>query len=200
MINNEAGESELGVDPAVDVVAGMAIFGRVLMQVDDEHLELETPCAGWDVQALISHVVLGDAAIPLLFAGEPLPSTMTIDTSILGPNPVATWRGTALAAIEAFQAPGAMEQIVAHPIGERDGATVARFRLVDVLTHSWDLATAIGVEVELPEPLTAAVLDFLFPLVDGLRESKVFDAPVEPPEGAPSWQRMLGLLGRKAWT
>ena len=184
---------------AEDAIAAMAIFGNVLVQVDDEHLELETPCAGWDVQALISHVVLGDAAIPLLFAGEPLPSTMTIDTSILGPNPVATWRGTALAAIDALRAPGAMEQIVAHPIGDRPGSTVARFRLVDVLTHAWDLATAIGVDVEIPEHLADEVLDFLYPMIDQLRESAVFGPPVAPPDGAPAWQRMLGLLGRTAW-
>ncbi len=174
----------------------MAIFGNVLVQVDDEHLELETPCEGWDVQALISHVVLGDAAIPLLFTGKPLPPTMAIDTSILGPNPVATWRGTALAAIEAFRQPGAMDQIVAHPVGDRPGSTVARFRLVDVLTHAWDLATAIGVEVEIPDRLADEVLDFLYPMRDRLHESEVFGSPVAPPEDAPAWQRMLGLLGR----
>ena len=37
-----------------DVASAMAIFGRVLMQVDDEHLELETPCTDWNVEALIS--------------------------------------------------------------------------------------------------------------------------------------------------
>ena len=139
----------MGQSPAEDAILGMAIFGRILTQVDDEHLELETPCEGWNVQALISHVVLGDAAVPLLFDGNALPGTMTIDTSILGPNPVATWRGTALAAIDALRRPGAMEQIVQHPIGERPGAAVARFRLIDQLGHAWDLATAIGVDVDL---------------------------------------------------
>lgn len=176
----------------------MAIFGNVLNQVDDEHLELETPCDGWDVEALISHVVLGDAAVPLLFAGEPLPSTMAIDTSILGPNPMATWRGTALAAIEALRSPGAMDKIVQHPVGDRPGSVVARFRLVDLLGHSWDLATAIGVAVELPEELCEAALEFLFPMVDELRSSQVFGPAVEPPEGATAAVRLLALLGRTA--
>ena len=177
----------------------MAIFGRVLLQVDDEQLELETPCEGWDVQALISHVVLGDAAVPLLFAGEPLDATMTIDTSILGPNPVATWRGTALAAIDAFRAPGAMEQMVDHPAGPRPGMVVARFRMVDLLAHSWDLATAIGVEADLPEELAEAALDFLYPMLDQLKESHVFGPPVAPPPDSSAALRMLGLLGRTAW-
>lgn len=188
--------TELGNDPAEDVIAAMAGFGRVLVQVDDEHLELETPCAGWNVEALISHVVLGDASVPLLFTGEPLPSTMAIDTSILGPNPVATWRGTALAAIESWRSEGAMEQIVQHPIGERPGSVFARFRLVDLLGHTWDLAHAIGVEAELPEALAEASLEFLFPMLDELRNSQVFGAPVEPPENSSSAVRFLALIGR----
>ena len=199
VMNEPADLPELGTDPAEDAVASMAIFGRVLMQVDDEHLELETPCEGWDVQALISHVVLGDAAVPLLFNGDPLPGTMTIDTSILGPNPVATWRGTALAAIESLRTPGAMEKTVQHPIGERPGAVVARFRMVDQLGHAWDLATAIGVEAEIPEALAEAALDFLYPMMDQLRESQVFAAPIAPPEDSTAVVRLMGLLGRKAW-
>lgn len=177
----------------------MAIFGRVLLQVDDDDLENETPCEGWNVQALISHVVLGDAAVPLLFAGKPLDGTMTIDTSILGPNPVASWRGTALAAIEALRTPGSMDKMVDHPAGKRPGSVVARFRLVDLLGHSWDLATAIGVEVDIPEALADAALDFLYPLLDQIKGSQVFAPPIAPPPDSDAALRLLGLLGRKAW-
>jgi len=197
--SDEAEPPALGTDPAEDAIAAMAIFGRVLLQVDDEQLELETPCEGWNVEALISHVVLGDAAVPLLFAGDPLKATMTIDTSILGPNPVATWRGTALAAIEALRTPGAMQQLVDHPVSRRPGEVVARFRLVDLLGHSWDLATAIGVDVDLPEELAEAALDFLYPMMESLRESHVFGPPIAPPPDSNAVLRFLGLLGRKAW-
>ncbi len=189
---------ELGADPAEDVIAAMARFGRVLLQVDDEHLELETPCDGWNVQALISHVVLGDASVPLLFTGNPLPSTIAIDTSILGPNPVATWRGTALAAIEAWRAEGAMDQVVQHPVGERPGHVFARFRLVDVLGHTWDLAHTIGVDAEIPDELAEAALDFLFPMLDELAESMVFGSPVTPPPDSSAAVRFLALIGRNA--
>lgn len=190
--------SALGSDPAEDVIAAMADFGRILVQVDDEHLELETPCDGWDVEALISHVVLGDVSVPMLFTGNPLPSTMAVDTSILGPNPVATWRGTALAAIESWRADGAMDQIVQHPVGDHPGRVFARFRLVDLLGHTWDLATAIGVESNLKEPLAEAALDFLFPMVSELRESNVFGPPVTPPEDSSAVVRFLALIGRDA--
>lgn len=185
--------------PAEDAIAAMAQFGRVLEQVDDSHLELATPCPDWDVEALLSHVVLGDASVPLLFDGRPLPDDATIDPSLLGPNPMATWRGTALAAIEALRRPGAMEQLVDHPQGPRTGAVVARFRLVDVLGHTWDLATAIGVEPGLAEHLAEAALDFLFPMVEQLRRSALFGPALEPPPEADAATRFLALTGRRAW-
>lgn len=185
-----------GTEPAEDAIEAMAIFGRVLEQVTDEHLELLTPCPDWDVQSLISHVVLGDASIPLLFDGRPLDVSVAVDPSILGPNPMATWRGTALAAIEAFRRPGAMEQVVAHPVGDRLGSVVARFRLIDLMGHAWDLGTAIGVDVELPEDLAEAALDFMFPMVEQLRASKFFGDSVEPPPSASAAVRFLSLIGR----
>lgn len=185
--------------PAEDAIAAMALFGEVLTKVDDEQLELATPCSQWDVQSLISHVIVGDAGVPLLFAGQPLPADAAIDVSILGPNPVATWRGTAIAAIETFRAPGAMEAVVDHPTGPQPGSVVARFRLVDVLTHAWDLAEATGIDIEIPDELADAVLEFLLPMFDGLRDSEFFGDSIKPPDDAPSWQRMLGLLGRRGW-
>ncbi|NNK92490.1 MAG: TIGR03086 family protein [Acidimicrobiia bacterium] len=187
-------------DPAEDTIEAMALFGRVLEQVDDSHLELETPCPEWNVEALISHVVLGDASVPMLFDGRPLPEGVTIDPSLLGPNPMATWRGTALAAIEALRQPGAMEKLVDHPVGRRPGSAVARFRLVDLLGHTWDLATAIGVELQLPEHLAEAALDFLFPMVDQLRQSTFFGPAIEPPADADAATRLLALIGRSAWS
>lgn len=184
--------------PADDAIAAMALFGEALSQVDDSHLELETPCPGWDVETLISHVVLGDASVPLLFAGTPLDGKEPVDRSILGKNPMSTWRGTALAAIEAFRAPDAMDQVVPHPSGDRPGSVVARFRLVDVLAHTWDLTTAASIPFEIPDDLAEAALEFLFPMVDQLRESEYFGDAVEPAEGASAGERFLALVGRQA--
>jgi len=192
--------SDEHTDPAAaDAIAAMAQFGRILEQVDDAHLELPTPCADWNVEALISHVVLGDVSVPMLFEERPLPEGVVIDPSLLGPNPLATWRGTALAAIEALRRPGAMDVIVEHPLGPVDGRTVARFRLVDLLGHTWDLASAIGVDPAIDERLAAEAIDFLFPMVDRLRASEAFGPAVEPPGGSDPVTRFLALIGRRAW-
>ncbi len=188
------------VDPAADdAIAAMAQFGRVLEQVDDAHLELPTPCDEWNVEALISHVVLGDASVPMLFDGRPLPEGVVIDPSLLGPNPLATWRGTALAAIEALRRPEAMAETVEHPLGPVDGRTVARFRLVDLLGHTWDLATAIGVDHGIDDRLAEEALEFLFPMVDRLRASAAFGPALEPPAASDAVVRFLALIGRRAW-
>jgi uncharacterized protein (TIGR03086 family) len=192
--------SDSSSDSAADAIEAMALFGSVLQQVHDEHLELETPCSDWNVEALISHVVLGDASVSMLFEERPLPTGVTIDPSLLGPNPMATWRGTALSAIEALRLPGAMEQIVEHPTGRRPGAVVAGFRLVDVLGHTWDLAMATGVDLEIPHRLAEAALEFLYPMVDRLRDSDFFGPAVEPPPDSDPPTRFLALIGRRAWS
>lgn len=185
-------------NPVDDVVAAMALFGELLKGVTHESLELETPCEGWDVRALVAHVVLGDASVPLLLAGSGSELTVGADPSILGNNPMATWRGTALGAIRAFQEPGAMEREVAQPNGSVTGEFVARVRLVDLLGHSWDLARALGNDLELPERLTEASLDFLFPHVGRLIESGIYGSPVQPRDEANAAERFLALIGRSA--
>ena len=183
-----------------DVASAMAIFGRVLMQVDDEHLELETPCTDWNVEALISHVVLGDVATAMIFEGQSLDGMSMIDTSILGPNPVATWRGTALKAITTLQEPGAMERVVQHVTGPQPGSMVAGFRLVDVLGHASDLAQAIGVPAEITDDLADSALEFLLPMVEQMKDSPHFAAPLLPAENASPEERFLALLGRRVAT
>ena len=85
---------------------------------------------------------------------------------------------------------------MAHPVGEVPGSVVARFRMVDVLGHTWDLAQTIGVAAELPLPLCEAALDFLFPMLDELSDSQVFGPPITPPDGSPADIRFLALIGR----
>jgi hypothetical protein len=66
----------------------------------------------------------------------------------------------------------------------------------NLLCHSWDLATAIGVDVDIPEELAEAALDFLYPMLDQLKDSKVFGPPVAPPPDSSAVFRFLGFIGR----
>ena len=62
-----------------------------------------------------------------------------------------------------------------------------------------DRVPTIGVEVDIPEALADAALEFLYPMREQLKESKVFGVPVAPPPDSGAVLRLLGLLGRTAW-
>jgi uncharacterized protein (TIGR03086 family) len=185
-------------------VRASAFFGEQVREVGDEEWDLPTPCEGWDVRTVVAHVVVGDAQIPALFAGGAVERVEAFSPSVLGANPLATWRGTALAAIRAFAKPGALEHRYDHPVGNVRGRTLVGFRVSDSLVHGWDVATALGDGtpgggVVLDPELCEYCLDFWFPMASTLPESGYFASALLPPDGADAATRLLALLGRRAF-
>jgi uncharacterized protein (TIGR03086 family) len=179
-------------------VRASAFFGEQVRAVGEDDWTRATPCEGWDIRTVVAHVVVGDAQVPVVLSGGAVEQVETFDASILGPNPLATWRGTALAAIRAFAAPDALEKRYSHPVGNVRGRTVIGFRISDSLVHGWDLATALGHEVILDPDIAEYCLDFWFPMASTLPSSGFFAPALMPPEGAPAGVRLLALLGRQA--
>lgn len=179
-------------------VRASAFFGERVREVGDEEWTLPTPCEGWDVRTVVAHVVVGDAQVPVLLSGGTVERVEEFSPSVLGPNPLSTWRGTALAAIRAFAAPGALEKHYRHPVGEVLGRAIIGFRTTDSLVHGWDIARALGTEVLLDLEICDYLLDFWFPLAKSLPDSGYYGPAVMPPEGADAATRLLALLGRTA--
>jgi uncharacterized protein (TIGR03086 family) len=178
-------------------VRASAFFGERVRDVGDEEWTLPTPCSEWDVRTIVAHVVVGDAQVSTLVAGGEVDRVEEFNPTILGPNPEATWRGTALAAIRAFSSPGALERRYAHPIGNVRGRTIIGFRTTDSLVHGWDIAQALGEDVLLDPDICEYCLDFWFPMASTLPGSGYYSDAVMPPEGADAPTRLLALLGRR---
>jgi uncharacterized protein (TIGR03086 family) len=177
-------------------VRSSASFGEQVREVDGDEWFAPTPCADWDVRMVVAHVVVGDAQLPLLVNGEKVPLVEEFDPSVLGSNPLAAWRGTALAAIRAFARPGALAERYAHPIGHITGRRIIGFRITDSLVHSWDIARAREVDVLLDPEIAEYCLDFWQPMASGLPASGYFGPAMLPPDGADPGLRLLSLLGR----
>lgn len=177
-------------------VRASAFFGERVRDIGDEEWSLPTPCEGWDVRTVVAHVVVGDSQVATLIGGGDVQRVEEFNPSVLGPNPAATWRGTALAAIRAFATPGALERRYAHPIGNVRGRTMIGFRITDSLVHGWDVAKAVGDDVLLDPEICEYCLDFWFPMAASLPESGYYAPSVMPSEGADAGTRLLALLGR----
>jgi uncharacterized protein (TIGR03086 family) len=177
-------------------VRSSASFGEQVRDVDGDEWFAATPCADWDVRTVVAHVVVGDAQLPPLVNGETVALVEEFDPSVLGSNPLAAWRGTALAAIRAFAKPGALAERYAHPIGHITGRRIIGFRITDSLVHAWDIARARGLDVRLDPEIAEYCLDFWQPLAAGLPASGHFAPASMPPDGSDPGLRLLSLLGR----
>jgi len=183
-------------DPRELHTRASALFGEQVASVEAHEWDLPTPCAEWTVRDVVAHVVIGDSQIPDLFAGETVERVADVNPGVLGTNPLATWRGTAIASITAISEVSDLSAPVHHPVGEIRGETVVGFRISDNLVHAWDLATGLTRPIDLPGELAEWCLDFWQPLAGGLEASGFFGPAVHPPEDATPGERLLSLLGR----
>ncbi len=174
-----------------------AFFGERLSAVTGSDWDRPTPCEDWDVQMLVAHVVTGESLVTRVLRDVGAWEG-TVDRSVLGANPMAAWRGTALAALNAASADGVLDALHPHPVGDLPGGVLVGFRATENLAHGWDLARACGHEAELPESLAERCLDFWLPLAGSEAMADSFGPPVLPPEGASAGVRLLSLLGRTA--
>lgn len=179
-----------------------ASTAQVLGNVTSEELASSTPCASWDVRALVNHVV----GTPYYFAsaveaGEG-PSDET-ETDFAGSDFRASFADGTKLATAAFETDGAMDKTIMLPFGEVPGSMVVRIAAVDTFVHGWDLAKATGqstdLDAELAEELLGAAKAHI---PDGVRgdEPAPFAFPVDVPTSAPAADRLAGFsVGRPSW-
>jgi uncharacterized protein (TIGR03086 family) len=153
-----------------------------------------SPCPGWTARAVVDHLV---GAVRSFFerAGHPLPPGPTADE-----DPVAAWAATRDAAQAGLDDP-AVAALEYEGIGGKTTleATMDQFLVGDVLIHSWDLATAAGLEVDLDDDLLVRYEAGMRQLGDMPRSNGVFGAEITAPDGADTQTRVLAFTGRKAF-
>ncbi|OBF89230.1 TIGR03086 family protein [Mycolicibacterium flavescens] len=182
--------------------ASVDIVSRVT--VDD--LDRPTPCGGWDLGDLLTHMTVqhkGFAASARGAGGdlgvwEPL----TVADAVRA-DPGGAYAAAAAEVVAAFAAEGVLEATFALPEFGEDvtvpGAMAIGFHFVDYVVHGWDVARSIGVPFGLPDDVVAAVVPLAMGVPDGeIREAdnSPFARAVEPQADASDLDRVLRHLGR----
>jgi uncharacterized protein (TIGR03086 family) len=158
-----------------------------------------TPCEGWDVRALLNHIVSGNEWAAELAAGKTIDEVGDrLDGDVVGDDPVAAYDASADRAAAAFNAPGALEAPCAVSYGPVPGEVYAGHRFIDVLIHGWDLAKATDQDTALDPALVDACWRVIEPQADLLVGSGAFGTTHDVPDGADQQTRLLALLGRTA--
>ena len=137
-----------------------------------------TPCAEWDVRALVRHVVEEERWAPPLLGGATIAEVGDrFAGDLLGADPVGAVDDAAAGAVAAVEAVDALDRTVHLSFGAVPGREYVVQLAADHLVHAWDLAEAIG------EP---AALD-----VDSVETVRRWFAGVEP------MYRRAGLVGAR---
>jgi uncharacterized protein (TIGR03086 family) len=170
---------------------------EVLRLVRPEQMTLPTPCASWDVHALINHFV-GSARYwaTMLGAVDEAP----VQDYAAG-DYLAAYTDSLRIANEAFSAPGALERVARLDQGEFPGAVLLGFATTDQFMHGWDLARAIGqptagLDPELAEVLLEQARMAITEAYRGPDGVAVFGPEQQAPTGSPASDRLAAFLGR----
>jgi uncharacterized protein (TIGR03086 family) len=157
-----------------------------------------TPCADWDVRALVHHVVEEQRWAPPLFAGATIADVGDrFAGDLLGADPVATFDEAHRKALDAAEAPGALDRVVHLSFGDVPGAEYAMQLAADHLIHAWDLAVAIGSDPALDAEAVASVRAWFESVEHLYRQAGLIGPRVAQPDSATTQQHLLAMFGRR---
>jgi uncharacterized protein (TIGR03086 family) len=177
-------------DPIADYETAAAGFADVLAQCGSD-LGAESPCDGWKAQDVVDHVLGGTSHFTAAFGGQVPDAPADADL----PTRYATLRA---AFVEACRQPGALDQMVESPLGGQLPASVMLgIYTTDTLIHTWDLARAIGVDVQLDADLLERSWEGVKPIEELVRIPGVFGPSVDIDDGAPMQDRAMAWFGRQ---
>ncbi|GAA1845693.1 TIGR03086 family metal-binding protein [Pseudonocardia ailaonensis] len=174
-----------------------AAFGERVHLVGDRW-GAATGLPGWDVRALVNHLVTEERWTPELFGGATIDQVGDrFDGDLLGEDPLATYDGAAAAALATIREPGATERTVHLSFGDRPGSEYALQLSADHLVHAWDLARALGTDDILDEELVALLLDWYVRETEALYHRIAVIGPrIEVPAGSGPQAELLARFGR----
>jgi uncharacterized protein (TIGR03086 family) len=171
----------------------------VVAGVGRDQWQATTPCDGWDVQALLNHLVSGNLWAAELGAGATIEQVGDrLDGDLLGDDALAAYDKSAKAAAATFEAPGALDAPCAVSYGPVPGSVYAGHRFIDVLIHGWDLAVATDQDTTLDPDLVDAASDILHAEADMVRASGMFGQDLAVPADASTQTRLLAFIGRES--
>ncbi|MFE0463481.1 TIGR03086 family metal-binding protein [Kitasatospora sp. NPDC058965] len=189
-------------------VSALALIAPHVAAVRREHLELPTPCAGWDLRRLLAHLIgqqYGFAAAarghgdqPGVFTDHPL-----LDAPAVAFTALASFADSARELVDAFAAaeaadrPFALPEILpGHPFAPERAIS---FHLLDTVVHGWDLAVTLGRPFNCPDGLAELVLRVAraVPADPAARApGRAFAPPLPVADALPPLDEALLLLGR----
>lgn len=163
---------------------------------------LPTPCADWDVRALVRHLV-GQDLRNFTIAARGETADWQAPAEDVGEDWAAAFRDRATQLMAVWRAAD-LDQAVAMPGGGH--ATLhgrASQQVAELAVHGWDLVRATGQRASLDPQLAAHALDWSHRMLqpEARGPGRAFGLEVPVPPDAPIYDRLAGWFGRDpGWT
>jgi uncharacterized protein (TIGR03086 family) len=197
------GDVMTGDDDLAQFLAAQRSFTERVHAIQAGQWGYGTPDAGWAVADLVGHLVEEHCWAEALLGGLSLDAAREAVDARYGPGAGdfvsaglgAQWDEAAAASARAFRAAGALTGSVEITRGRSPAREYLAEITLDLVVHSWDLATAIGY----PGPLPADVVEAVYAQAADIvarTPSGMFSGPVSVPAGAPVIDRLVALTGR----
>jgi uncharacterized protein (TIGR03086 family) len=157
--------------------------GDVLAAVQSDQLTQPTPCEGWNVEQLISHLLATPGKfIEMMTGGQP-------DWSAEPPPVPEDWAA-------AFRSAGDDLIHLWHEKEEGADTSSADWQTAELAVHTWDLARATGQSTDLDPEVAERGLAFMSQGLTPENRGEAFGAEVSVPSDAPVYDRLAAFAGR----
>jgi uncharacterized protein (TIGR03086 family) len=188
-----AGSGPLGADtPAERFTRVAASFSDVVGSLRPEQWDVPAPCDGWLARDVVNHLVTWIPSV-IGLGGVSFDSIPTVAA-----DPAAAWLALARILTDALNDPSvAAHAFHAGPPGMMSvEAAIDMLVTGDVLVHTWDLATAVGIPVTLDPVIAIGMYEGMQPIDDLLRSSGHYGPRVDVPSDADLQTKLIAFTGR----
>lgn len=183
------------MEPVEQLSYILPTLSALVDRIEPMQLNNPTPCAKFTVHDVLDHMIVLGGSFAYAFRGEQAPDIVA--PPAYGVVPAAEFRKTMDDLLDAVGSEGALERVIASPVGELPGSTFARLVAFDGVIHGWDLATATGQHYELPPSVIASVDEFArVALKPEMRDGDTFKEETVAPADAGQLERLVAFSGR----
>jgi uncharacterized protein (TIGR03086 family) len=175
----------------------------LVSRATDDDLRRPTPCAGWDLRALLAHMTVQHHGFAAAAEGRGADPAVWRVPEGGYPDPVRDYAASAEAVIAAFAPADVADRPFTLPEfsdpGPYPGRFAVGFHLVDYVVHGWDVARALDAAFEPGPEVLARTVPVARAVPDGeprLRPGAAFAPGLSVPDGAADLAEILLRLGR----
>jgi uncharacterized protein (TIGR03086 family) len=167
---------------------------KAIDAITSDDMAKQTPCAEFDVKALLNHVIAGMAMLKTAATGG---KATPPEGNIVGDDPAAQYRSAREELMGVLREPGVFDKTWEMPFGAMPGKMMAGIAFMEHLTHAWDIRKATGQPTELPEGIVSECMGLVQPMDAMLRMPGVCGPAVEVPDSASPTDKLVAFMGRQ---